>query len=639
MTSLGAISSSRLRFGKGYELDVGAYELRRAGRALKLPHIPMELLLLLIEQRGNVVTRDQIIERIWGKVVFVDTDNSINAAVRKIRQVLRDDVEEPRFIQTVTAKGYRFIAPVTEIEGIPREKPVARPSTTASDATREAEKIDQGQVSFGPEAQTTTQQTTAATRQHVWRRWRMVLAIVLVVLAGVGFYPRLLRRQTNPPSPNSRVMLAVLPFDNLTGDAGQEYFSDGMTEEITTELGRINPEQLGVIARTSVMLYKHNPKPLDRVGRELGVQYVVEGSIRRDSDYVRITAQLIRVKDQTHVWARQFDRELKNLLVVQREIAQEIADEIQLTLDAPRQLNATNRRVPVTPITSYEAYDLYLKGNFFWNKRTPEALQQAAVYFQQAINKDPNYARAYSGLADALGLMSTWHWAPQNEFMPKARTAALKALQVDETLAEAHTSLALVAENYDYDWPTAEKQFLRAIQLNPDYATGHQWYAEYLSWQGRLGEALAESERARQLDPLSLIIATDHGRFLYYSRQYDRAITQCRAVLDIDPKFPTARGFVVYALVEEGRFPEALDELEQVGNPQNSPWTWAWMAYLYGRWGRTAEAENALKKFEDLAPRLRADRAAATLLAYAGTGRKDQTIGLLRKAYAEHSSL
>jgi TolB-like protein/Tfp pilus assembly protein PilF len=430
-------------------------------------------------------------------------------------------------------------------------------------------------------------------------------------------------------------MLAVLPFENLTGDPGQEYFSDGLTEEMITELGRLNPEHLGVIGRTSVMLYKRNPKSLDQVGRELGVQYLIEGSVRRHSDHVRITAQLIQAKNQTQVWARQYDRELKNLLIVQAEIAQEIADELELTFGDGHKVTGAGHPAARNATTSYEAYDLYLRGRYFWNKRTAAGLRQAVEYFQQAIAKDPNYARAYAGLADAYGVMSTWTFRPQNELMPKARTAALKALELDGTLAEAHTSLALIAEAYDYDWETAEKEFRRAIQLDPDYATAHQWYAEYLSWQGRFQEALAESESARRLDPLSLIIATDHGAVYYYARQYDRAIAMARAVLEMDPNFPRAPGLLFNAYVQEGRFAEALDILEH--GPADTPSTWAGKAYLYRHWGRTLDAQHALAKFEQFAPKLRSDQVSVRVIAYVGTERKDQVIALLEKGVAEHS--
>jgi TolB-like protein/DNA-binding winged helix-turn-helix (wHTH) protein len=514
-------SSPRFRFGDGYELDLGAYELRRDGRALRLSRIPMEVLRLLLEQRGNLVTREAIIERIWGREVFVDTDNSINAAVRKIRQVLKDDADEPHFIQTVPAKGYRFVAAVAEVGRSPENSSAGREA--AADVIRKPAGIAPDKI--GPEQAgfAAVGESPADAKTPRLLRWATGSAIALLMVTAIGIYSGWFRRQASVPPP-TRVLLAVLPFENLTGDP-QEYFSDGLTEEMITELGRLDPEHLGVIGRTSVMLYKQNPKPLDQIGRDLGVQYILEGSVRRDSGNVRITAQLIQVRDQTHVWARQYDRELRNLLAVQAEIAQEVTDEITLTLGDRRAATANHSSV-ARAATSYEAYDLYLEGRYFWNKRTEAGFKQAAEYFQQAIAKDPNYAQAYAGLADTFGLMSTWYIAPQGEFMPKARAAALKALELDDSLAEAHTSLALIAENYDYDWQTAEKEFRRAIQLNPDYPTAHQWYAESLAWQGRFDEAVAEIERARRLDPMSLIIARDYSKILYYSRQYERAITQ-----------------------------------------------------------------------------------------------------------------
>ena len=286
-------------------------------------------------------------------------------------------------------------------------------------------------------------------------------------------------------------MLAVLPFENLTGDPAQEYLSDGLTEEMIAQLGHLDPEHLGVIARTSVMHYKHTTEAAGQIGRELGVQYVLEGSLRREADRVRITAQLVQMKDQTHIWSRQYDRELKSLLALQGEIAQETADEIQLRLGQGHKLRAADRKL--ASLTSYETYDLYLKGRYFWNKRTKDGFQQAADYFQQSIASDPNYARAYAGLADSYALMSSWSFVPQTEAIPKARAAALRAMQLDDSLAEAHTSLALIAENYDYDWQTAEKEYRRAIQLDPQYATAHQWYAECLSFQGRFPEALRKA--------------------------------------------------------------------------------------------------------------------------------------------------
>jgi len=433
-------------------------------------------------------------------------------------------------------------------------------------------------------------------------------------------------------------MLAVLPFENFTGDAGQEYFSDGLTEEMISQLGDLNPSHLGVIARTSVMHYKHSQESIAQIGKDLGVQYVIEGSVRRDSERVRITAQLIQIKDQSHVWAREYDRDLGHLLELQSEVAREVANEIEFSLSGRRPIEAErNSAAPVLGAKSYEAYDLYLKGRYFWNKRTAEGFRQAADYFQQAIDKDPNYGRAYAGLADTFSLMSAWYLGPQNELMPKARTAALRALELDESLAEAHASLALIRENYDYDWSGAEKEFRRAIQLGPQYATAHQWYAEFLSWQGRFEEAFAESGQARQLDPLSLIIISDYASILYRSRQYDSALKQCQSVLELDPNFDHARILMIPAYLQLGRYDEAVNMFNLWADHEQGPWKWAWRADVYGRSGHAEEARRALAKLEQVSGS-RADRTPMLLQAYSGTGQKKRLLELLQKAYSEHSN-
>jgi TolB-like protein/Tfp pilus assembly protein PilF len=433
-------------------------------------------------------------------------------------------------------------------------------------------------------------------------------------------------------------MLAILPFENFTGDPGQEYFSDGLTEEMISQLGDLDPAHLGVIARTSVMHYKHSQESIPQIGKDLRVQYVIEGSVRRDAERVRITAQLIQVKDQSHLWAREYDRDLGHLLKLQAEIAREVANEIEFSLRGRRPIEVAQKTEAATPgANSYEAYDLYLKGRYFWNKRTVEGFRQAANYFQQAIDKDPNYGRAYAGLADTFSLMGTWYMGPQNELIPKARTAALRALELDESLAEAHASLALIKENYDYDWSGAEKEFRRATQLNPQYATAHQWYAEFLSWQGRFGEAFAESERARQLDPLSLIIASDYAAILYHSRQYDAALKQYRSVLELDPGFDHARDEMIPSYLQLGRYDEAVDLINRWADGEEGAWKLAWTAAVYGRSGHAEKARRALAKLEQIS-RSRADRTAILLIAYSGTGQGERVIELLQNAYSEHSN-
>jgi TolB-like protein/DNA-binding winged helix-turn-helix (wHTH) protein/Flp pilus assembly protein TadD len=577
-----------------------------------------------VRQRGQLVNRDQIVESVWGRGVFLDTDNSINIAIRKIRQALKDDPEEPRFIQTITGSGYRFIAPVEPGATTGPEQAMAAPGQPITEERRPA-----------------VAAPTTGESSHRRLAVAIGLAAVLIAVAGIGtqWWRSSARSRATP----GRSMLAVLPFANLTGDASQDYFSDGLTEEMISQLGNLDPQHLGVIARTSVMHYKNTATPLSRIGRELGVQYVLEGSVRRDSGRVRITVQLIQVSDQSHLWAREYDRELAGLLVLQDEVAHEAGGEIQTVLGRERGPGAAGGAGTGSAIPSYEAYDLYLKGRYFWNKRTPSGFREAAEYFQQAIAKNPDYARAYAGLADTYGLMSIWAFGPQSEFMPKARAAALKALDLDERLAEAHTSLAMIAENYDYDWKTAEKEFRRALELNPSYATAHEWYAEYLAWEGRFDEAFAESERARQLDPLSLIIAMDDAWNLYYAREYDRAVAQGRAVLDVDPSFASAWAVIVRSYVEQGKYPEALNEIarneiSRRQSPEDWRWIWPLRAYVYGRWGRAEEAQQARAEFEKLASQLEFERPQAALL-YSYTGQKDREIALLEDAYAKRSNV
>jgi len=608
-----------IRFGDDFEFNPRSQQLRREGRAVKLERIPLEILLLLIEKNGDLVTREAIIERIWGEGVFLDTDNSINTAIRKIRQVLRDDPENPRFIQTVTGRGYRFVAEVVH--------PPAQDRDEASEAARSA--LPESDV---PPA-TLPARPDPASKRRPWGPITLIGFAVVCVALGVYFYTS--RSRPAASAPPARSMLAVLPFENLTGDAEQEYFSDGLTEEMISQLGNLDPSHLGVIARTSVMHYKHSGEPLDRIGRELGVQYALEGSVRRDSNKVRITAQLIQIKDQSHVWAREYDRDLSDLLALQAEIAQEIADEIQLTLGDHRRSESAH--LPALSPNAYEAYDLYLKGRFFWNKRSGPGLQQAIEYFQQAIAKDPQYARAYAGLADSYALLGGYTGLPQTKIMPKARAAAMKALELDPNLAEAHTSLALITENFDFDWETAEKEYHHAIDLNPNYATAHHWYAEFLSLQGRFDEALAESERARALDPLSLIIAADRGVILLYAREYDKAIAQFRAVKEMEPGFSRS-GLVVAAYVEKGQYDDALAELSTWYDPDNSPWVLAWRTMIYSRRGQPAQARHCLERLRQIYSQgsIAPD---PVLWAYLGIGDRDQVFEWFERAYKDHSNV
>jgi TolB-like protein/DNA-binding winged helix-turn-helix (wHTH) protein/Tfp pilus assembly protein PilF len=605
------------RFGP-YELRPRTRELYKQGIKVKLRPQPFQVLKVLVECGGDVVTREELRQLLWSAETFVDFEHGLNTSIKELRGVLSDSANKPRYIETLPKVGYRLMVPVEADEPQPESQGIAQPQTAGS--------------GNGVAAEISGYRTL---QMLALRRWPVLLGISILLIAALGVYFRWSRSRAGPQPSSERAMLAVLPFENLTGDASQDYFSDGLTEEMISQLGRLAPERLGVIARTSVMHYKHNQEALEQIGRELGVQYVLEGSVRRDADKVRISAQLIQMRDQTHIWARQYDRGMTSLLALQGEIAQEIADEIHLTLGGDHKRIAADPK-PTSSPSSYEAYDLYLKGRYFWNKRTIQGFPQAIEYFQQAIAKDPNYARAYAGLADSYALTSSYRFAPQSEFMPKARAAALRALQTDDNLAEAHTSLALITENYDWDWQTAEREYRRAIQLDPNYATAHHWYAEYLAYQGRFDEAFTESERARQLDPLSLIIATDNGAILYFSRQYDRAIEQFRAVLEMEPNFPRAH-VLIFAYAQKGLFAEALADIEKWRRVDDTPWPWAAEAYVYGRWGQQEQARRALKKFEEVNRRQPMDLWAIAC-AYATMGNKDQAFALLEKAYSQHSN-
>ena len=619
-------SSPSYRFGS-FEVDPLARQLRKHGVRVKLYGQSFEILLMLLEKPGEVVTREQMRKRIWAEDTFVDFEHSLNTAIKNLRRVLSDSAESPTFVETLPRVGYRFLAPVERLE----ENAPAQPP----------DEVPVAATAVLPLAATVNPGGDRGIAQARWKRmggpWQISIAAAVILALAAGIYLRWLRPGAQSSAQGARVMLAVLPFENLTGDAAQDYFTDGFTEEMIAQISPLDPEHLEVIARTSTMVYKGKHAPLDEIGRNLGVEYVLEGTVRRDEDNVRVSAQLIRVKDQTCLWSHQYDRKLSGSLALQDEVAREIVDQIQLTFAGDRPRPAAR---PATAATtaSPEAYDLYLRGRYFWAKRTFDGFQQAAVYFQQAIAKDPNYARAYAGLADTYALMCSWNLVPKNEYVPKARAAALKALALDETLAEAHTSLALIVENYDWDWQTAEKEYKRAIQLDPGYATAHQWYAEYLTWEGRFDEASVESERARQLDPLSLIIAADRGAMLYYSRRYGQSIEQFRGVLAMDPAFPRGN-FVVYPYVKSGMYAEALSSVEaQQRALGEGDWLLSMRAYVEASEGQQTEAQRTLAQLQDLGRREASDPQ-LLVWPYVGLGEKQKAIDALQQAYASHSNI
>jgi TolB-like protein/DNA-binding winged helix-turn-helix (wHTH) protein len=509
-----------VRLGDDFEFEPQFRTLRRAGVVLKLQRIPLEALAVLIEQPGKIVTRDQLAQRIWGKGVFLDADNSLNIAIRKLRLALGDDPEQPHFIQTVTGQGYRLIAPVVD-----------------TDSNRELAPSDSVPLSL--------ESPIDKSRSHGWR----ALAGAVIVLTIVGGWLTWSRMRSVRPAPKGKLMVAVLPFQNLTGDAGQDYFSDGLTEEMVTQLGNLDPQRLGVIARTSVMAYKNREQPLQQVARDLGVQYVLEGSVRRDHDQARISVRLVRAADGVTLWTDSFDRHAGEVLSLQSEIAQRIGRELQIQV-----IGRAPRKSP-TPA----AVEAYLHGRFELNRR-PDIRDAARVYFERTIALDPSYAPAYAGLADFYrsravekdeGSDQVWQLAEQN---------ATKALSLDDESEEAHTAIAGIKLMHDWDWPAAHSHALRALQLNSSSPDAHTAYALYLRVAGNIPEDLNHRRQAVAVDPYREDLI-EQLRFEHvFARDYQAQLASARQILATDPNSADAHGELCLALGRLKIFDESTSE-------------------------------------------------------------------------------
>lgn len=447
------------------------------------------------------------------------------------------------------------------------------------------------------------------------------------------------RSPTRPGTESGKIRLLVLPFGNLSGDPGQEYFSDGLTEEMITQLSRLEPQRLGVIGRTTAMYYKGSNKRMDQIGNELGVDYMLEGSVRRSADRVRITAQLVRANEQTHLWAETYDRDVRDVLVLQDEVAQSIAREIRLALP-PRERAHRAGPGPVNP----EAYEAYLKGRSQWYVRTTESLRKSIEYFQRAIQCEPNYALAYAGLADAYGLLTVipWDELSPRETMPKAKAAALKALEIDDSLAEAYSSLAMILHRYDWDWRSAEQNYKRAIELNPNNARPHLWYSWLLMSEGRREEALVElkeaEEVAKQIDPLGLVdIRATLANSLYMARQYDRAIEECRKACELNPNYFLLHYVLGRSYAQKGMHARAVRVLEKaVGSRRDNLLLVAALGHTYAVSGRKAKALSIIEELQEVRKK-RYIPAPYIAGIYAGLLDKDQAFLWLERGFEERS--
>jgi len=494
-----------VRFG-AFEVDFKSGELRKAGVRVKLQDQPFQILTILLECPGELVSREELRKRIWPADTFVDFDQGLNNAIKRLRESLGDNAEYPQYIETVPKHGYRLIGRLDE--SIPRIR-----------------------------------------------------------------------------------SLAVLPLVNLPHDPEQEYFAEGLTEALITMLAKIG--ELRVISRTSVMQYQGVRKPLSEIARELGVHAIVEGTVLRVGDRVRITAQLIETPIETHLWAEYYERDVRDILALQAEVAQAIAREIRLKLTP-----VDEARIAKSHAVNPEAYEAYLKGRYYWNRR-PARLEQTIKHFEDAIEKDPAYPLAYSGLADCFSALHSFGIVPASEGCIKAKQLALKALEIDNGLAEAHTSLAL-ASIYHYDFYTAEKEFERAIELNPRYQPAHHFYGWYLCIMDRYEESYAELQRAIRLDPLQSLPNALLGDTYFYARRYDQAIEQCRKTLGLDPKSGMAQLFLGWAYSRKSLHEAAIAELKKGCDlwPGSTPFGLLGEAYVAA--GRPYEAQKILEQLDQL---------------------------------------
>ena len=525
--AMGAASRSvRIyRFG-AFAVDVRTGELTNAGRRIPLREQPFQLLLALLDQPGELITREELTSRLWPAGTFVDFDHGLNKAMNHLREALSDSADHPQFIETLPRKGYRFVAPVTQDS---QEFEPAAPSGSRG-------------------------------RSRLRSRLGILTALVAVIGIAIGAqigvaHSWLAGRRAALPRITS---LAVVPLENLSNNPEQDYFADGMTDALITDLAKIG--SLRITSRTSVMRYKGTKRSIQDIGRELNVDAVVEGTVTRSGSRVRITAQLIQVSTDMHLWAETYERDVSEILTLQNTVATDIARRIDVVLrplDLPRVVNP-------------EAYGLYLKGRYSFYEYTTEGWQRAIEDFNRAIERDPTFASAYSGLADAYIVAGAYDAIPAEEALTRGKAAAARALELDDRLASAHYALATAYTWYDWDWPNAEREFHRALELNPDDALGRNWHGGYLSLRGRHEEAIREHERARALDPLSLIVNANLTRALYWARRYDEAIAQARRTLEIDPRFGVVLFWLEGSLRHKGLFKEAVALRQAASTPERA---------------------------------------------------------------------
>jgi TolB-like protein/DNA-binding winged helix-turn-helix (wHTH) protein/Tfp pilus assembly protein PilF len=599
--------SGVLRFDS-FELELSSGELRKSGALIKLQALPFQLLVLLVERGGKVVTREEIRQALWDEDTFVDFDRSINFCVNQIRDALGDDPQNPRYIKTLPRRGYCFVAPATESGG---ESPKAGTASVPVPVS-------------GPVA--VSERVTVSKPARPMRFWLMIAAAVAVIAVIAGLARLSLRR--NPEVKPIR-SLAVLPLENLSRDPEQEYFADGLTDDLITSLAKIRT--LRVISRTSIMQYKGTKKSVPQIAQELNVDAVLEGTVARDRDQVRITTQLISAIPEKHLWAEKYEASLSNVLSVQDQVANEVARAIQINLTPQEQLQLTTPRV-VNP----DAYEDYLKGRYLGGFPDEENLIRSREYFERAIEMDPGYALAWAGLGTAYTRLANWGVLPSQDTRPRARAAAEKALELDGTLVEPLVTLADVKMNYEWDWAGTERLLKLAIELSPNDGEAHHVYATYLAEMGRTQEAVAEARRAREVEPLSIEYAVNVVWKLYLARRYQEAELENRRITEWYPQF-TGDYILASVYLQTGRQREAVALLQRgVAESNHSVLELMYLGHALGVSGHRAGAHRLLEEMQQISQRRNVPPEYIAIV-YEGLGERDHALQWFERAYKERS--
>jgi TolB-like protein/DNA-binding winged helix-turn-helix (wHTH) protein/Flp pilus assembly protein TadD len=583
-----------------YEFNLNSKQLRKEGMRVRLEGQPLAILKMLLDRPGELVTREQLQKELWPADTFVDFEHSLNAAVKRLRAALNDSPDHPLYIETLARRGYRFIAPLD-----------------AADSDSE---------SSSPAAIPSAEQV--ARKVHGRRLWLQAVVALFVVAVAVWCWREWGHRLATPAGPVIH-SLAVLPLQNLSGDPSQDYFADGMTEELIGRLSRI--QGLRVISRTSAMHFKNTQLSVPEIAKMLGVEAIVEGSIVREGRQVRVHAQLIRAATDEHIWAEKYEREYGSLLEVQEEVARSIAEQVEVSLTPEDRARLASRHA-VDP----EAHENYLKGRYYFNQRTEDALNKSIASFQQAIARDSGYALAYSGLADAYAMLGFRGGFPSKDALSRAKTAALKAVELDDTLSEPHASLAFIAETHEWDWATAEREYKRALELNPGDARAHNWYAGYLMYIGRFDDGISEAKRARDLDPLSLPINNALAGRLLAGRRYDEALKQVQETLELDAHFAPAHQTLGWVYLHSGKQEEAIREFQnalQLSGTEDTDLQLD-LGIAYAVTGNRDEARRILAKLENLHEQGVVPSGSVAIL-HGALGQSNEAFAWLEKAYAE----